>query len=80
MNPCDGTVGVAGRGVLQVVVVKTCAVDANGLLNLSASNLWHRAIAERARIVVVEVDAGLPYLEGVDNGLHVSEVDYSAEA
>jgi len=60
----------------DILVVKTCAIDENGFFNLSASNLWHRAVASRARIVIVEISEGLPYLYGADNGLHVSEVDY----
>ena len=60
----------------DIVVLKTCEVDANGFFNLSVSNLWHRAIASRAKIVIVEISAGLPYVHGVDNGLHTSEVDY----
>jgi len=41
--------------------------------------LWHRAMMTRARVIVVEVSVGLPYLEGVENGLHISEVDYVIE-
>jgi acyl-CoA hydrolase len=63
----------------DIVVIKTCEVDANGFFNFSASNLWHRAIASRAKIVVAEVSRGLPYLHGVENGLHISEVDYVIE-
>jgi acyl-CoA hydrolase len=61
---------------VDVAVFKTCPADANGYFNFSAANLWHRAVASRARIVIVEVSEGLPYLHGVDNGLHLSEVDY----
>ena len=60
----------------DIVVLKTRDVDANGFFNLSASNLWHRAITSRAKIVVVEVSEALPYLFGVENGLHITEVDY----
>ncbi len=60
----------------DVVVLKTCPVDSNGYFNLSATNLWHRAITSRAKIVIVEVCAGLPYVYGIDNALHISEVDY----
>ena len=63
----------------DIVVLKTREVDANGFFNLSASNLWHRAITSRAKLVVVEVSEGLPYVHGVDNGLHISEVDYVIE-
>ena len=55
------------------------AAYANGFFNFGAANLWHRAIASRAKIVVVEISTGLPYLHGVDNGLHISEVDYLIE-
>ena len=60
----------------DIVVLKTRDVDERGFFNLSVSNLWHRAITARAKIVVVEVSEGMPYLFGVDNGLHISEVDY----
>ena len=32
----------------DIVVFKTCPVDEHGYFNLSAANLWHRAIVERA--------------------------------
>ena len=40
------------------------------------ANLWHGAVASRAKVVVVEVDPALPSVHGIDNGLHMSEVDY----
>ena len=60
----------------DIVVLKTRDVDAQGFFNLSVSNLWHRAITSRAKIVVAEISEGMPYLFGADNGLHSSEVDY----
>ncbi len=63
----------------DIVVLKTRAADADGYFNLGATNLWHRAIVERAKIVIVELSEGLPYLYGVNNALHVSEVDYVIE-
>ncbi|MEJ8827486.1 hypothetical protein WKW80_36855 [Variovorax humicola] len=62
-----------------MAVLKVCPMDENGFFNLSAANLWHRAIVSRAKVVIVEVTAGLPYLHGVDNGVHFSEVDYVIE-
>ncbi|MEN9895307.1 MAG: hypothetical protein RIR97_1159 [Pseudomonadota bacterium] len=64
---------------VDMVILKTCRMDENGYFNFSAANLWHRAIVERARIVVVEVTDGLPYLYGEENGVHISEVDYIIE-
>src|SRR5450631_1736363 len=60
----------------DIVVLKTRDVDEHGFFNLSVSNLWHRAITSRAKIVVVEISEGMPHLFGADNGLHISEVDY----
>ena len=60
----------------DVMVIKTCPVDANGYFNFGAANLWHGAVASRAKVVIVEVDPAVPYVHGIDNGLHVSQVDY----
>lgn len=64
---------------VDIVVLKTCPMDADGFFNLSASNLWHRAIVERARMVIVETSHRLPYVYGEETGIHVSEVDYVIE-
>jgi acyl-CoA hydrolase len=64
---------------VDVVIFKTCRMDEKGMFNFSAANLWHRAVMERARIVIVEVSDGSPYVFGEDNGIHVSEVDYVIE-
>lgn len=61
---------------VDIVVLKTCPIDERGYFNLSAANLWHRAVIERARLVIVETSRGLPYVYGEETGLHVSEVDY----
>ena len=63
----------------DVVVFKTCPVDEHGYFNLSAANLWHRAILERARTVIVETNQHLPYVYGEGTGVHISEVDYIIE-
>ena len=63
----------------DIVVFKTCPVDEHGYFNLSAANLWHRAIVERARMVIVETSERLPYVYGEGTGLHISEVDYVIE-
>jgi acyl-CoA hydrolase len=60
----------------DILIIKTCPIDSDGYFNFSAANLYHRAVVERAKVVIVEVDENLPYLYGVDNGVHVSEVDY----
>jgi acyl-CoA hydrolase len=55
---------------VDIAVFKTCPMDANGFYNFSAANLWHRAVLERAKCVIVEVSDGLPYAVGHENGVH----------
>lgn len=64
---------------VDIAILKTCPMDENGYFNFSASNMWHRAVIERARMVIVEVTRGLPFACGEQNGVHVSEVDYVIE-
>jgi acyl-CoA hydrolase len=63
----------------EIAVIKTCPKDEHGFYNFSLAALWERAIVERAKIVVVEESAGLPYLDGLENAVHESEVDYVIE-
>ena len=64
---------------VDIAILKTCPMDENGYFNFSAANLWHRAVVESARIVIVEVSRGLPYVYGDENGVHLSEVDFIVE-
>ena len=64
---------------VDIVVLKVCPPDAEGTFNFGPTGMWHRAIIERARCVMVEVSPGLPYAHGHDNGVHLSEVDYWLE-
>ncbi len=64
---------------VDIVILKTCPADADGFFNFGLSNLWHRAIVERAKTVIVEISATQPYVCGEENGVHISEVDYIIE-
>jgi len=59
-----------------IMVVKTCPIDADGYFNFGPANLWHGAVASRAKVVIVEVNPAMPYVCGVDNGVHISDVDF----
>ena len=61
---------------VDIVILKACPMDEQGYFNFSISNLWHQAIIDRARMVIVEESPGLPYVMGGNTGVHVSEVDY----
>ena len=64
----------------DIVIFKTCPIDANGYFNLSAANLWHGAIVERAKMVIVETSRRLPYVYGEHTGVHISDVDFVIES
>ena len=49
---------------VDIAIVKACPPDADGYLNFGPSNLWHRAVIERARTVIVEVSERVPYVLG----------------
>jgi acyl-CoA hydrolase len=64
---------------VDVAILTTCPIDDGGYFNFGPTNLWQRAVVERAKLVIVEVNREIPYVFGRDNGVHVSEVDYIIE-
>ncbi len=61
---------------VDVVVLRTCPMDADGYFNCGGTNLWLRAIVENARLVILEVTEGLPHVFGDKHRIHSSEVDF----
>ncbi len=61
---------------MDMVVIKTCPIDENGNFNFGPTGLWMRALIERAKMVIVEVNHHLPYVHGSENHVHISEVDF----
>jgi acyl-CoA hydrolase len=61
---------------VDIAVIQVCPKDANGFYNFSISNSYHRALVEKARTVILEVNPGLPWCHGRDNAVHESEVDF----
>lgn len=64
---------------VDIAILKTAPMDGEGYFNFGPTNLWHRAVIERAKLVILEPSAQIPYVFGKDNGVHVSEVDYLIE-
>jgi acyl-CoA hydrolase len=58
------------------LVIKARPADAEGNFNFGIATLWHRAIIERARVVIVETCSTLPHCYGEGSSVHISEVDY----
>ncbi len=60
----------------DIAILKCCPKDAHGFYNFSAAASYLRALVERAKIVIVEINEALPYCHGTNNGVHESEVDF----
>ena len=64
---------------VDIVILQTCPMDDGGYFNFGPTNMWQRAIIERAQLVIVEINREMPYVFGKDNGVHISEVDFIIE-
>jgi acyl-CoA hydrolase len=64
---------------IDLVVVKARPVDGNGYFNFGLMNGWLRAVIERAKTLVIETSTAVPFVYGVENYVHISEVDYIIE-
>ena len=60
---------------VDIAILKTCPMDADGHFNFGATNSWHRTVIESAKTVILEITPGMPHVHGETNGVHVSEVD-----
>jgi len=65
---------------VDVAILKTAPMDKQGFFNFGGSITYHKALTEKARSVIVETDAAMPYVFGVENGVHISDVDYVIDA
>jgi acyl-CoA hydrolase len=61
---------------IGVACIKTTPKGADGRFNLSCSTTYLRAMLERSRLVIAEVEQSLPCVLGADNWLTADEVDY----
>jgi len=61
---------------VDIAVIQVCPKDANGFYNFSASASYHRALVDKANVVILEVNPALPYCYGQENAVHESEVDF----
>ena len=63
----------------DIAVIRTAPMDENGMFNFGPTNVWIGTMLEQAKVVIVEASPGIPYVCGVQNGVHISEVDYIIE-
>jgi butyryl-CoA:acetate CoA-transferase len=65
---------------LAVAMLQVAPMDKHGYFNFGPQNSHTRAVCERARIVIVEVNNQLPRcLGGYEESIHISEIDYIVE-
>jgi acyl-CoA hydrolase len=64
---------------VDVAVLKTAPLDSHGFFNFGGAVTYQKALTEKARIVIVETDESMPYVYGVENNVHIDEVDYVIE-
>lgn len=60
---------------IDLLVIKTTPMDRHGYFNFGASNAMVRVACEIAKRVVVETSSSLPLCYGIENAVHISEID-----
>lgn len=60
---------------IDLLVIKTTPMDRHGYFNFGASNAIVRVACEIAKRVVVETSSSLPLCYGIENAVHISEID-----
>ena len=61
---------------VDIVILKCAPMDDQGYFSFGPANLWHAAVIERARLVVIEECAAMPHVCGPGAGVHISDVDF----
>ena len=60
---------------VDVAILRCAPMDEHGFFNFGPSVTYEKAITEKARKVIVETDASMPYVFGVECGVHIDNVD-----
>jgi butyryl-CoA:acetate CoA-transferase len=66
---------------VDVAMLSVAPMDKHGYFNFSLTNSASRAICEKAKIIILEVNDKLPIaLGGQENCIHISDIDYIVES
>jgi acyl-CoA hydrolase len=65
---------------VDTAIIKTAPMDEHGFFNFGGSVSYLKALTEKARTVIVETDAAMPYVFGVENGVHIDDVNFVIDA
>ncbi|UWZ85651.1 4-hydroxybutyrate CoA-transferase [Occallatibacter riparius] len=64
---------------VDIAILKARPMDENGRFIFGPTSMWHRAIIERAKTVIVEVTSTLPCACGTENWVDAGEIDFLVE-
>ena len=64
---------------IDVVCIKTAPMDEHGYFNFGGAVTYHKAMTERAKVLVVETSPSMPTVHGMQESVHESEVDHVIE-
>lgn len=65
---------------LAVAMLQVCPMDKHGYFNFGPQCSFTRAVCDRAKVIIVEVNEKQPHcLGGYEEGIHISEVDFIVE-
>jgi acyl-CoA hydrolase len=65
---------------VDTAIFKTAPMDEHGFFNFGGAVTYLKALTEKARRVIVETDAAMPYVFGVENAVHIDDVDCIIDA
>jgi acyl-CoA hydrolase len=61
---------------IDVVCIKTCPMDSKGYFNFGLAVANTKAITERAKVLIVETCAAMPYVQGTEECVHIDQVTH----
>ena len=65
---------------IDVAMMQVAPMDSHGFFNFGPQNSHCKAVCDRAKIVIVEVNQNMPRcLGGYEEAIHISQVDYIVE-
>jgi acyl-CoA hydrolase len=64
---------------IDVVCIKTAPMDEHGFFNFGGAVTYHKAMCERAKVLIVEPSPAMPYVYGCEESVHASDVDFVIE-
>lgn len=64
---------------VDIAVMKAAPMDAEGFFNIGPLCLWHPAVIERAKVLVIETAPRMPQVVGPQVRVHRSHVDFVIE-